>query len=147
TDIQLSVFCDASLDPQLISGGIAVTFCPWLPGTHCQTLIELAWNVSHMFDSNMGEALALSQCLQVVIIEISRCRYTPAIAGKTIKVRIFNDSLSLLSYLKGTHSISENFKTLAGPVLDIINDQTRIIKLLGVPVDLQLHWIPGHQHS
>jgi hypothetical protein len=147
--IHMNLFCDVSKDLHADKGGIGVTFLPWLPGGRTnRRQIHAAWPVTPLYSCDLGELLAVSECLFVATREIQEFADSPSLAGKTVIVRVFNDNMHNLEYLWGSRkALHPGLLVMAEPVLKMIATQSLAIKKLGMDVSLELRWIPGHRHK
>lgn len=146
-----NLFCDGLKDlGSSVPGGIAVTYQPW--GSHHGdegAVVREAWPVYPIYDHRLGELLALSECLVTATFDIARydSRMWSLGVRPTIVVRIFNDNMFNLMYLDGKRRLDEDLMELAEPVLKLIATQSWALRNMRPGIQLELHWIPGHQHD
>jgi hypothetical protein len=140
----LNLFGDCSMAED--RGGISVTYQPLARLDPKWDITCLAWPVNPMYDHYLGEFLAVSECLAIAAHEIADFYHVPAVRDKTIVVRIFNNNKYNLQYLKGSKEPENGFGVLAKPLLDFISMQSWALMKMGIDVELELHWIPGHHH-
>jgi hypothetical protein len=146
--IHINLFCDCSKDTTSNDGGIALAHRAWLPGLpNTNSIITAAWSVNHMYDTALGEFLAVSEALAVATQQIRQFAGAPVLFGQQITLRIFNDNMFNLEYLQGRRAFDAGVMVLVKPVIDLIAMQSRVIHQQGVMINLELHWIPGHGHT
>ncbi|KAH6844562.1 hypothetical protein B0I37DRAFT_377775 [Chaetomium sp. MPI-CAGE-AT-0009] len=146
--IVFNLFCDGSMDTTNTNrGGISVVWPPFVPGSGSRhDLIGAAWPVNPIYDSSLGELLALSEALVIALHQLSDLDNHPHLTGKPVLVRIFNDNKFNIQYLANARSLPPHLLTLAQPVLDLIAMQSWALESLRPGIQLELHWIPGHHH-
>ncbi|KAH6844561.1 hypothetical protein B0I37DRAFT_432945 [Chaetomium sp. MPI-CAGE-AT-0009] len=108
---------------------------------------QSAWPIHGLYDHRLGELLSVSEALYIASQQLEKRADSPALAGKTVVVRIFNDNQRNLEFLQGAGVLDLGLVTMAAPVLRSILLQSESIHKLGIDVRLELHWIPGHKHS
>jgi hypothetical protein len=107
-------------------------------------LIEAAWPIDPLYDTNLGELMSIAKSLAIAIQEIRNNRV--ALADAIVTVTIFNDGDTGLKILNGKR-VKESLWRLVRPVVHLIDDQTNILSALGPTVRLFFRWVPGHHHN
>ncbi|KAK3290882.1 uncharacterized protein B0H64DRAFT_478739 [Chaetomium fimeti] len=147
--VNINLFCDCSRSRTSDEGGIAVVYRPWLPGLRVsltEILVTEAWPVKPLYDTNLGELLAISESLVIATQQIRQFAETSSTSAQPVIVRIFSDSMKSLNHFQGQTLLRDDIQVLASPVLDLIAQQSAALHQQGVMVHLELHWIPGHGH-
>ncbi len=150
-NVHMNIFCDTSKAKDSTEGGIAVTMVPWIPtqtaGAGQLPVSMAAWPVDNLIDSRLGEFLAVCEALFAAYQELERFSGHPVLVGKTVVIRIFNDNKYNLEYLNEVRYLDPWITTLARPAIDMIATQSEALHTFPARVQLELHWIPGHEHS
>ncbi|KAK3690189.1 hypothetical protein B0T22DRAFT_481363 [Podospora appendiculata] len=148
-DIAMHVWCDGSHNPSDDSGGIAVTYHPWLPSMSAdRNLVLAAWSVRPLWGSYFGEVLAICEALYVIWQQLLRHGNSPEVTGQLVRISIFNDKLWFLMWLGNVGLMDMKTYTLCKPLIDFIAvKSSEIHRFPGIQVRLSLHWIPGHHHN
>ncbi|KAK4445963.1 hypothetical protein QBC34DRAFT_275126, partial [Podospora aff. communis PSN243] len=123
-------------------GGFAAVYRP--PGVNFGRWFARAWPIHQMPEIKHGEMLAIADALDVAV------KYAGALEGGTVK--IFSDSRHCLQILdKGTIEAmkKETEKDLLVdrelvPVIEPIIWTSHL--LLSRGINVELHWMPGHDH-
>jgi hypothetical protein len=68
------------------------------------------------------------------------------LAGRVLTIRLFNANKHNLEYLQGRRGLDARALALVRPVLGLVAYQSAVIRQQGPMVNLELHWIPGHDH-
>jgi hypothetical protein len=103
--------------------------------------------VNPIYDNRLGELLAVAEALVIATHQIDEAEKKGTVEGKTVVVRIFNDNMFNLRYLWGQRQLDDDFLTLARPVLELIKmHRWGLQHNSRTPVELEMHWIPGHNH-
>ncbi|KAK3320221.1 hypothetical protein B0T19DRAFT_404735 [Cercophora scortea] len=149
-DIAMHVWCDGSHSPGDDSGGIAVTYYPWLPSwdSEDEDLILAAWSLRPLWGSYFREVLSICEALYIIWQQLIRYGNSPEVLGESVKICIYNDKLWFLEWLDGVSRMDLGIYTLCKPLIDfIVQKSAEIRRFPGIQVRLSLHWIPGHYHN
>jgi hypothetical protein len=110
-------------------------------------VITAAWPVDPLYNTSVGELLAISECIAIATRQICQSAQFCLPIAQPVVVRIFSNSRSGLAHLQGLAALRHDINLLARPVLDHIASQSAALHQLGANVHLELHWIPGHGHE
>jgi hypothetical protein len=145
--VHINLFCDCSRSTTSNHGGIAVAYRPWLPGISSTDVITAAWPVDPLYNTTVGELLAISECTAIATEQICQFAQLCLPIVQPVVVRIFSDSQDGLAHLQGMVALRHDINLLTRPVLDHIALQSAALHHLDANVHLELHWIPGHGHE
>lgn len=147
-NLSLVLFCDASVYQRTRDSGTGVVFRPWIPGQAATDLdfVSRAWYMNFLGDTNLCEAVAILEALQVAWEELARYKASLAAGrprpsgGSCIGVKVMSDSTSVLKWLRD--QAAPRFLGEGRAILDLIGAQALRIRDLELGATVEFRWCP-----